>query len=107
MLKVNNKQHIRFIRLEQPTVWVVLAILLETRGDETVAISEPKVVKIIPKTVRMLAGTVGSSVLALGTSACQAPACRAVASPYIGAIFGTVNSRVIIGLAPMPPTDHN
>ena len=105
MLKVNSKQHIRFIKLEQPTAWVVVAILLETKNGQTVAISEPRVVKIIPKAYYALPGTTRGSVLALSAPKLETLASyRPIASPYIGAIFGTVNSNVIMGLAPMPPT---
>ncbi len=105
MLKLRTKQHIRFAKLDQGTAWVVVAVLIETVGTETIAISEPKIVKIIPKTQQYaLSGNVAKNLtLAAPISAHHAQP-SSVISPYISTIFGYADSNFIVGLAPLPPT---
>ncbi|MES2436951.1 MAG: hypothetical protein V4519_02975 [Patescibacteria group bacterium] len=105
MLKLHRKQHIRFATIEQPTQFVVVAVMLETVGTETVAISEPKIVKIIPKAIHLLSGSKTSpqAVLAL-TAPALALISQPIVSPYFAHIFGSEKSNFITGLAAQPPT---
>jgi hypothetical protein len=106
MLKLNPQRKVKLITVERPTAWLVVAFLTETRGDETVIISGPKVVKVILKQSKALVGAQKANVvLAL-------PAPKGVEkiievlipSPYVSSIFGYSNSDVVIGLAARPPT---
>jgi hypothetical protein len=49
MLNVQAKRHIRCATVETPTAWLVVAVLLETRGTETIAVSEPRLLKLFRK----------------------------------------------------------
>ena len=48
MLKINKKQSIRIVTVDQPLAKVVVAFLVENRGEETI-ISEPRIIRVIPK----------------------------------------------------------
>ncbi|MBX4197802.1 hypothetical protein KW782_00505 [Candidatus Parcubacteria bacterium] len=103
MINIQTKQHIRFAKVEQPTAWVIVAILLETTGDETVAISEPRIVKVIPKNNTSLkAGFDTRFILNAPVEILihTAP----FASPYANLLFGSRKSNFITGLAARPPT---
>jgi hypothetical protein len=105
MLKIHRKQHIRFATIEQPTRFVVVAVMLETVGNETVAISEPKIVKIIPKAIHLLSSTKASPRAILSLSApVQSSTVGNIVSPYFAHIFGSEKSNFIVGLAAQPPT---
>ena len=82
-----QKQHIRLTRIEKPTATFVVAFLVE--GDEIV--SEPKIVKIIPKKVALaLSGTVSKikKVFSLGCGKKEAVQIEsAIPSPYISQFF--------------------
>jgi hypothetical protein len=105
MLKQRTQQHIRFAKIEQPNAWVVVAVLLETTGNETVAISEPKVVKVIPKAQFALpGGKKQSSAVLLLSAPYVAYFGHSLTSPYFSLIFGSEKSNFIIGLAAQPPT---
>ncbi len=107
MLKLHTKRHVRFATVEKDTVWIVVAVLFETRGTETFAISEPKIVKIIPKADKLaLKGSVSKSAfLSLPTFLSNFNEIKhAVISPYVTTFFGSVNSQILIGLAAQPPT---
>lgn len=106
MLTLHSKQHIRFVTVEKATGLFVYAILLETTGNETLAVSEPKLVKIIPKKANLgLAGTNGVSsrwlVAPIEDLIAQT---SKIASPYFAFIFGSEASNFITGIAPQPPT---
>ncbi len=104
MLKISSKkQHIRFATLEQPHAWVVVAFLIETNGNETIAVSDPKVVKIIPKSQFALkAGNLSSFALSAPQEIVSTLSLQR--SPYVVSLFGYSNSEVVIGLAAQPPT---
>jgi hypothetical protein len=104
MLKLHSQQHIRFAKVDRGDAWVVVAVLFETTGNETVAISEPKIVKVIPKAQYALpSGSKTHQVLLLAAPA-QVLVEHAIASPYFTQIFGYSDSNFITGIAPQPPT---
>ena len=101
-----TKQYVRFVTVEKPTVWVVVAVLVEDRDGETIALSEPRIVKIIKKEPReMLALASGQRLLAssvvLPAPASILSSSNFIPSPYI-ASFGY--SEVISWLFARPPT---
>ncbi len=104
MLKIHTKRHIRFATLDKGNVFVVVAVLLETTGTETVAISEPRVVKIIPKAQYTLPGTISYSRALNASTKVIAAIKGSIISPYISHIFGSEKSNFITGLAAQPPT---
>lgn len=109
MLKPNTQQHIKFITVEKPTAWLVVAVLVEMLGDETISISEPKVVKVIQKACLRrqaiaLKGSVQSQFLLSAPTVTQLSKSQAQVSPYFAFIFGSEKSNFITGLAAQPPT---
>lgn len=103
MLKPNTQQHIKFITVEKPTVWLVVAVLVEMMGDETISVSQPKIVKVIQK-ARALAGSTQSQFLLSAPAVVQLSKSQAQVSPYFAFIFGSEKSNFITGLAAQPPT---
>lgn len=109
MLKIHSKRHIRFATLEQPTAWVIVAVLLETRGNETIALSEPRVVKVIPKDGRLtLPGTFVSSSfnapLALPAShAIVKNLVSSIISPFVSS-FNISDKEFVMWFSAQPPT---
>ncbi len=104
MLKLHSKQHIKFATIDRGNAWVVVAILLETRGNETFAISEPKIVKIIAKSAQLaLSGSVKSTYFLPEYKAQTILKKHAVVSPYINH-FGHSSSNIIPLLSAQPPT---
>lgn len=105
MLKINTKRHIRCCTVETPTAWLVVAVLLETRGNETIAVSEPKVIKVIQKVTY----TLGGSTSVFSYPKLTAPEILStikvgkILSPYVPN-FGFGQSNIITGLAAQPPT---
>ena len=105
MLKLHTQQHIKFAKLDRGDAWVVVAVLFETTGTETVAISEPKIVRIIPKAYQALPGSKSSQQAVLSLAAPAEELTRThIVSPYFAYIFGTEKSNFITGIAPQPPT---
>ncbi len=106
MLKLNPQRKVKLVTVERPTAWLVVAFLTETRGDETVVISAPKIVKVILKQSKaLIEAKKTNAVLALPApvgldAVIEIP----TASPYVSSIFGYSNSDVVIGLAARPPT---
>ena len=105
MLNIKVQQHIRCGRVETPTAWLLVAVLLETRGTETVVVSEPKVIKIIPKPVQLaLGGSYAKTSYFLAAPTILASSSYSkILSPYIP-LFGFSHSGNITGLAAQPPT---
>ncbi|MDQ3076566.1 MAG: hypothetical protein M3Q63_00715 [bacterium] len=107
MIQLRTQQHIRFVTVEKPTAIFVYAILLETTGNETVAISEPKLVKVVARKGQLaLKGTVPTLVQAL-PAPLEVIGMRVskVVSPFFAFIFGSEVSNFIMGIAPQPPTN--
>lgn len=55
MLKLHQEKVVRFVKVEQANAWVVLAFLVETEGGRIISVSEPKLVRVIPKKDKQLA----------------------------------------------------
>ncbi len=104
MLKPQSQQQIRFITVEKPTAWYVLAVLVEMNGEETVSVSQPKVVKIIPKVKALKGGTSQNQFLLTAPVDISAAELSSLVSPYFAHIFGSEKSNFIVGLAAQPPT---
>jgi hypothetical protein len=105
MLKLHTQQHIRFAKVEEANAFVVYAILVETCGNETVAISEPKIVKIIPKKVATLSGSIASPFALVGSAATISHIKSPVASPF-ATLFDFNIYKVDTGLGAQPPTEY-
>jgi hypothetical protein len=104
-LKEQSKRHIRFATVEKPTAWVVVAILVEKRGNETIILSQPKIVRIIPKNTadQALPEAVGQKLYLAGPI--QAPTRTSfIVSPYTSVLFSQTNLNIKSGIAPQPPT---
>lgn len=108
MLKLNPQRKVKLVTVERPTAWLVVAFLTETRGEETIIISGPKVVKVILKQSKALVGGKkqgNAAVLALPAPVSTSFAViTPIASPFVSYIFGFSNSDVVMGLAARPPT---
>jgi hypothetical protein len=104
MLNIRTQKHIRFAKLDRGDAWVIVAVLVEEIGNETI-ISEPKVVKIIQKNTLALSGSVQSHqfLLKAPTQLAQSQS-ESLVSPYFAYIFGSEKSNFITGLAARPPT---
>jgi hypothetical protein len=101
-----TKRHIRFVTVEKPTAWIIVAILLETSGSETIALSEPRVVRVIPKKTTF---TLPGKVIRSNTKILPEPvknissSARAIVSPYFN-VFGYKHSHFITWFSARPPT---
>jgi hypothetical protein len=109
MLKIYSKRHIRFATVEQPTAWLVIAVLLETTGDKTIALSEPRVVKVIPKESMLALPAVFVSSSFKAPLALPAPHAivKAIAEPTespFASLFNTSNNQFIVWFSAQPPT---
>jgi hypothetical protein len=81
MLTLYTKRTIKFAVVEKPTCWLVYGVVFETRGNEQIAITEPRIVKVITKARAALPGTVVSPFALFGQSiAVQTP--TGIISPY-------------------------
>ena len=67
MLKLHQEKVIRFVKVEQANAWVVLAFLVETEGGTIINVSEPRLVRVIPKKDKQIAlpGSVAENILLL------------------------------------------
>jgi hypothetical protein len=103
---IQTQRKVKLVTIERETAWVVVAFLTEIRDGEMVPVSEPRVVKVILKNNRALAGSKKQpQVLALPAPAIFQKVIEAsYVSPYVSTIFGFSNSHVVIGLAAQPPT---
>jgi hypothetical protein len=107
MLKIQTKQHIKFATVDKGTAVFVVAILVETHGNETISISEPKIVKIIQKSYLAITGQIKKAAQAFLALPAQenliTKKSRSVVSPYINS-FGYSNSIIIPNISAQPPT---
>ncbi len=93
MLALQRRQQIRFVTLEKPNAWVVFAFLVEQNGNETLIVSEPKIVRIIQK----------KTVFALpAPRAKNQTGFASVKSPYVSAFFSKETQN--FSLFARPPT---
>mgnify|MGYP007080184617 CR=1 FL=1 len=78
MITRYTHRHVKVGVVEQATCFLVYAVLLETTGADTVALAEPKLVKIIPKQQLVLSAARAASV---APSAIVSPFTEQVAPP--------------------------
>jgi hypothetical protein len=108
MLNIHVQRKVEFMTIEKPMAWVVVAFLVEIRGDERIVLSGPKVVKVIlKKNAGLLEGKKqgGNVVLALPAPVSMAFSVQApIVSPFASNIFGFSNSDLVVSLAARPPT---
>jgi len=80
-----TKQYVKFVTVEQPTAWLVVALLVEDRADEQVVVSEPRVVRIIQKdTQPTLAGDISNTIVRLAPIRIVSPKhVELIVSPYV------------------------
>ena len=102
MFELQTKRNIRCFTVERATVRLVFAALVEVQNGVEVLVSEPKLIKVLPKaTATLPAGK--KPVLALpGIETQVAHTTVAYVSPFVSLLFG--NSELVINLAPQPPT---
>ena len=109
MLKLRTKQHIKFVTVDKGTVWIVAAVLIETRGNEPISISEPRIVKIIPKTQNLaLNSSVTTIPQVLSLAAAESVVVQPIqpkVSPYFNA-FGYTTSNLVPNVSARPPTQN-
>jgi hypothetical protein len=107
-MQLPQKQQIRFARIEKPTASVVVAFLVEEQNGETVIVSEPKIVKIIPKKVaQALRGTVSKiqKIFALGSGKKEViEISTAIPSPYVSEFFKALDFTPTIYARPPTAT---
>ncbi len=107
MLRLKTKQHIKFATVDKGDVTLVVAILIETRGSETISVSEPKIVKVIHKTPKLAlksAGVTKSGAFYLPAAVTLSiKTAKSVVSPYLNT-FGYSSSVVIPHTSAQPPT---
>ncbi|MCC2630756.1 MAG: hypothetical protein K0S38_565 [Candidatus Paceibacter sp.] len=108
MINLHTQRKVEFMTVERATAWVVVAFLVEIRGNERTVLSGPKIVKVILKrNVGLLEGKKQGStaVLALPAPVSTAFAVQEpVVSPFASNIFGFSNSDFVVSLAARPPT---
>jgi hypothetical protein len=107
MINLHAQRKVEFMTVERPTAWVVVAFLVEIRGDERTVLSGPKVVKVILKANSSLPGgkKEPKAVLALPAPVSMAFAVQVpVVSPFASNIFGFSNTEFVVSLAARPPT---
>ena len=104
-LSIYKKQFVKFATVEKADAFVVVAILFETNGSETYAISEPKVVKIIAKkNFEISNGHVSQGFILPAPVKEFFRGVAPVKSPFFSTIFGFTNADVVVGLNARPPT---
>lgn len=107
MVDIQIKRNIRFVTVEKPNAWLVLAVLVEIRDGLTVAVSEPKIVKIIQKKFAALSGNVQkrkiSQLSAPKILVNQSHARHGIISPY-STSFKYLDSHTIPWFSAQPPT---
>jgi hypothetical protein len=105
MLNIHNQQHIRFGKVETPTAWLVVAVLVEIHGSTTTVISEPRVIKVIPKAERGLPAARRELPGSISLPKIQYEVrVSLIPSPYVTTLFGNNNKDIVVALAARPPT---
>jgi len=104
MLKIQPKQHIRFATIEKSMMWVVVAVLVESRDGEDFVVSEPKIIRVILKERKLaLSKGVISKALCLSVSNCISSSTKTgVISPFVSFLY--TKSSFVIWFSARPPT---
>ena len=83
MLTLHAQRKIKFFAVEKPTLWLIYAAVVEIRGEETLIVSEPKLVKVRQKQVIALPGRQTKNVpLAISAPITKTAFAGSIASPY-------------------------
>jgi hypothetical protein len=108
MLQIHTQRKIEYITVERATAWIVLAVLVETNGDQKTIIGKPRVVNVVLKAHSALTdGKVkkAQQLLALPAPISTSFAVTArIVSPFFPNVFGFSNSEFVMSLAARPPT---
>jgi hypothetical protein len=103
MLKIHESQQIKFLTVEKPTAWIIVAVLVNTEGDRIVSVSAPKIVKIVPKKAACaLPGACAESMMLLEGARPQMVYREPVISPYVNAVVE--EPCVLAWVGARPPT---
>ena len=104
-ISLYNKRFVKFIRIERPDAFVVVAVLFETNGTETYAVSEPKIVKILPKdSVVIQSGKISHGFTLPAPIKELFKGSSPIKSPFFSTIFGFSNTDLVVSLSARPPT---
>jgi hypothetical protein len=107
MLQLHRKREIKLATVEKATAWIVVAVAIETEGGEIIYVSEPRIVRVIPKKTLALKGEItrGKKVLTLkGTTKPHSkPLQTSVLSPY-AVDLKIRDEQSMVGIAARPPT---
>lgn len=104
MLNLYQKRFVRFVTTETPEARLIVAVLFETRGNETVVVGEPRIVKVVPKEPQKLLLGSGQKILCLEAPCIETKTVSCIPSPFYTTIFGYTNSDTSISLLARPPT---
>ncbi len=104
-LTIQKRRYIKFAKIEKATVWVVAAFAVEEENGQIVHISEPRIVKIIAKTVAALTGKVSkvASLLLAAPKLIRAKLQSQITFAYNTILFGS-QSAVLSWFGARPPT---
>jgi hypothetical protein len=102
MSQIKIQKRMKFVTVERPTAWLVVAFLVEFQDGVEVIVSEPKVVKVILKKKALELGSNSKMFALSGPVSCAKCASRLVASPYV-AFFNTKETQNF-SLFARPPT---
>lgn len=105
MIGIHTQRVVRVVTVEKPTAWFVVAVVVETRNNESYIVSEPRILKIIPKQVQpTLEGKVASSPLLGGKTSHFAKITAPIVSPYSDYLFSYTDSLIASQKGARPPT---
>lgn len=104
-LKAYKKQFVRLVTRETNSACEVYAVLFESDGQNVVAISEPRLVRIIlRKATLALKGFCSGFNILKGYVKNEKEKPQPVPSPYFPTLFGFSNSDFVIQISARPPT---
>ena len=96
------QKDIRFKTVETPTAWIVLAVLIERIGGQTV-VSEPRIVRVIAKKLKALPGKIKVLCLSAFCPATTKKHVNKIVSPYVSFLTST-ESGILAWCGARPPT---
>ena len=104
MQDLQVKRNIKFVRFERPTAWVVAAFVVEIQDGCEVAISDPKIVRVILKQNQFQCALNSGKILSLPPARnLLAVPNTLLISPYFFS-FQHFNSDIIVWFLAQPPT---
>lgn len=100
-----KKQFVRLVTRDIGSACEVYAVLFESDGLNTVAVSEPKLVRIIfKKAQQALKGFCAGFNILKGYVKNEKEEPQPVPSPYFPTLFGVSNADFVIQVSARPPT---